>query len=485
MSYTPSVTNGQFVTPANYGVGSTGAASQLVTASVYDLFPTDLTQLFERNLNGVGYRLLIKLMGFSRGVTAPTTGHYETGRNIDPLTVGAIVTPSAGAGTSVVISLDASSMFSFTDTLGNTLLGSFPRVGDVIKTKGVTAAPFDAQIIAKNTTVNPHQVTLRPLNSANDLAGELAAGEDYFIAYSLFAEGTDIPTAVQRRVIKYTNTFGLVKEAAVSTGSNLTTRPYFDPVPGRPGTMFLRDADDMYMRFEEKCDNMLIFGEQSNNITVTPVDLDYAVPVSGTEGMLTFLENYAFQDFIIPGLQQIQNFDDVSSLLKFERTLSNKYLVLQGYTAYQTYENVFADYANKYLTDFIVTPETEDGDVEIKLNVGAYGLNKGGYQYRLKEMPAFNDNKGAALPGYQYPNYSVFLPLDYVTNKSTNTAMPTVGYEYRELNGYSRENKIVQIDGTGYTGLTTTTVDIHKVGIMGELASHCTSPNNCVIQKPQ
>jgi hypothetical protein len=122
---------------------------------------------------------------------------------------------------------------------------------------------------------------------------------------------------------------------------------------------------------------------------------------------------------------------------------------------------------------------------EIKINVGAYGISKSGFKYMFKMMNAFNDNYGAAISGYQYPDYSVFVPVSYVKDKSTGTSMPTCGYEYRALNSYSRENLFVSVDGTNWNGsLTTTTVDIHKVGLIGEIGSHCTSPNNCVVQLP-
>lgn len=486
MTYSPSIQGGQYVEPAQFGVGSSGAGSQIVTQSIYDLHPTDLTQLFERNKGGVGWRMLVKMMGMSRAVSAPTTGHYEVGRETSYLVVGAIVTPSTGAGTNVVVSLDATSMYTFTDDAGNAQTGSFPRVNDVLRTKGAAGTAISAQVVAKDTTVNPHRVTLRPLVATQDLVGLLVAGEKYWIQYSLFGEATDIPTGLQPQIIKYTNTFAMIKEAAISSGSNLATRPYFDPLPGQPGTLFLRNTEEMSQRYEERCDNALLFGEQADNLTVTPTELGYTVPVSGTEGMITYLENYAFIDTVIAGTQQIQNFDDISRLLTFERVISNDYLVLQGFNSYQTYENVFADYASKYeSTDFIIKSETSEGMEDIKINVGAYGIRKSGFKYMFKQMNAFNDGYGGALSGYPYPDYSVFVPVTYIKDKTTGTSMPTCGYEYRGLNNYSRENLFVTTDGTGWNGsLNTTTVDIHKVGLIGEIASHCTSPNNCVVQLP-
>lgn len=482
MAYTPTVSGGGYPQPSNFSFGSQGATSQLTTVTMYDLWPQELTQLIERNTNGVGWRMLLKLMGFNRGVSSPTTGHYEIGRNIETVSFGQIITPSSGAGTNVVLELEASQMYTSAASTGN-VLGSWPIVGDVIELKDANLT--QCYVVAKNTAVNPHQITVRPLLAATNLAGLITLSEDYRVITNLSGEGTDLPAGRTTQVIKYTNGFGIVKSAVKTSGNNLATRPYFDPMPGRPGSFYLRDADFMLKRHEEWCDNLLLFGKTADNITVTSTELDVTVPVGSTEGMLTFIENYGWEDIILPGLQSIQTFDDVSNIFKKERTLSNDYLVLQGYDSYQNYENVFADYAQNFVEPgFIIEREDLEGSPEIKINVGAYGIHKSGFKYRFKDMNAFNDGKSAAVSGYPYPDYAVFVPVDYTTEKSTNSMVPTVGYEYRQLNDYSRENVFVQIDGTGYTPITNITTDVLKGGFLSEIASHCTAPNNCLIQKP-
>lgn len=482
MAFTPAVSGGSYPQPSNFSYGSQGATSQLTTVTMYDLKPQELTQIIERNKNGVGWRMLLKLMGFTRGVSAPTTGHYEIGRNIETVSFGQVITPSTGAGTNVVLELEASQMYTSAASTGN-VLGSWPIVGDVIELKDSDLS--QVYVTAKNTAVNPHQITVRPIDQTVDLAGLITLGEDYRVTFNLSGEGTDLPSGRTTQVIKYTNTFGIVKSAVKTSGSNLTTQPYFDPIPGVAGSFYLRDAEFMSERHEEWCDNLLLRGKQADNITVTSTELDLTVPVSSTEGMLTFIENYGWEDIILPGLQSIQTFDDVSNTFKLERVHSNDYLVLQGYESYQNYENVFADYAQNFVEPgFIIQSESEDGVEEIKINVAAYGIRKSGFNYKFKDMNAFNDGKSAGVSGYPYLNYAVFVPADYTVEKQSNTMVPTVGYEYKMLNGYSRENFVAQIDGTTYPSpLTTTTVDIMNTGIVSEIASHCTAPNNCLIQK--
>ena len=182
MAFTPTVSNGGYPQPSNFSFGSAGATSQLTTVTMYDLKPQELTQLIERNTNGVGWRMLLKLMGFKRGVSAPTTGHYEIGRNIETVSFGQIITPSSGAGTNVVLELEASQMYTSATATGN-VLGSWPIVGDIIELKDANLT--QVRVMAKNTAVSPHQITVRPLSSTVDLVGLITLGEDYRVSTNL------------------------------------------------------------------------------------------------------------------------------------------------------------------------------------------------------------------------------------------------------------------------------------------------------------
>ncbi len=125
-----------------------------------------------------------------RGTNTPSIGHYEHPWTEDTVTVGSIVTPSAGPGTNVVFELDATNMFNTGATSGgSSIQTSYPVVGDVLELYDRT----QVRVSNKNTAVTPHQLTVTPFDSTVDLAALVVVGQEYGIAYNLHAEGSGLP----------------------------------------------------------------------------------------------------------------------------------------------------------------------------------------------------------------------------------------------------------------------------------------------------
>ena len=112
MSYIPFVpAGGQDLTPNAFSDVGGGVQSQGVISQYQAYKPNELVQVFERHGYRPSFRLMLKTMGFRRGSYAPTIGHYEYPWRKNLVTVGAIITPSAGPGTPVTIELDAADMY--------------------------------------------------------------------------------------------------------------------------------------------------------------------------------------------------------------------------------------------------------------------------------------------------------------------------------------------------------------------------------------
>lgn len=479
------------------GVGG-GVTSETVVSD-YDLFyPNELMEVFERHGHDPGFRLMLKTYGFSRGTAAPTTGHFEFPWKEDLVPIGNIITASTGPGSDVIVELDASAMYDTQVTSGGSARqASYPREGYILHfpdgQKGM--------IVKKDTTVTPHRLTIRPTKAAYNLATSIVIGEEYFISDTAWAEGSGVPTGVMPRIIKYTNKFQISKEAAFATGSVLTDKMYFKPVPGREGSMYLRIEADTYYRYEVACSGALLWGQDIDNVTVSVEALGFDVPIKGTEGLMDFATVNSFADTYTPGSYTISDFDSLSFYYEDERLKSRTLQTWDGIELWVEKENVLLALYNddmRLLTDRMLGLDTGDPSDEFQpskdsdwvTNIGFKAIRKAGYTYCFKLLHEFNKAMGAGSADYNYKQYSVIMPLGMTKDKSTGTTVPTFGYEYKELGPYSRENVVAIWAGAGtggrggYIPNATSSSDLLSMALVGEHAFHGACPNALVIQRP-
>jgi len=474
MSYSPSFTNPEGLSPNAFG-SEMGVYSEAVTTP-YDIYePQEFIQLIEQHNKPASYRMLLKNSGFSRAVRAPTTGHYEAPWYKSHLVVGSVI---YAAGVASVV-LDASSLFAFVDAAGATRYGSYPIVSDVIE----LPSRKQGRISAKTTVGATHTCTIIPLDSTVPfVAGDFTAGERIFIVYNLQGEGMPLPGSRQSRVTKYTNTFAITAAAVSTTGSELTNATYFEVKPGVRGSFFEKGFDDMMMRHEDDCDNLLIFGQQTNNtgLAVTPTQLGYPVDVKGTEGLIDFGLTNGYDETWDPLTGYlIQDFNDITAIYEGER-VGTQLMVLQGFKAFQAVEDTLVDYVRQ--TEVSLVNQETGGSTTVSVGIGK--IRKTGYDIIFKKVPAFSDVKGAGTAGYDYESWMIYMPWGFTADKSTGFRTGTVGYEWKQLGGYSRENTMIKLDGTGYGRVATQSDDIYTCGIRSEIAAHNACANQIVIQRP-
>jgi hypothetical protein len=501
MAYTPFIapTSTQDLKPNSFGGVGGNYQSQGVISQYQMYKPNELIQVFERHNYAPSFRMMLKTMGFRRGSYAPTIGHYEYPWRKNLITVGTIVTPSAGPGTSVVISLDAGDMYNAGVTVGGVAAqASYPIKGELVLFPDGNMA----QIIAKDTSVTPHRLTLRPVNSTVDLATSIVVGEAYFIASNAWGEGTGLPEGRVPRVVRYSNTFQIVKQAAGSTGSELTNQMYFEPVEGKPGSFFAKVSVDAMWRFETECDGALLWGQQINNITEFNPELGFDVNISGTEGLIRFATVNGNTDTYTVGNFQMADFDDISRYYERERIGINDIMALQGIDINIEIENVLIDLLDGDLAAMLtkdymygdgmfmdaMKPKLDASDFAMKF--GFRAVKKSGYRYYFYCMPVFNENVGAGAAGYDYPNWQVMFPVGYAKEKSSGDNRATIGYEYKQLGAYSREEVIADISGVGVAGsgtpyrIASNQFDLYKMGMVAEIAFHGTCANHITLVRP-
>lgn len=481
--------------PAIAGVGG-GLTNQVVT-SLYDFYkPNEFLEVFERHSYAPSFRMMLKSFGFSRGTAAPTTGHYEYPWRKDLLRVGTIDTASTGAGTNVVVVLAAAGMFDTgVSVSGSGRQASYPIVGDIIITKDGKKA----YISAKDTSVTPHKITLTPVKAAVDLAGSVLAANDYFIADNAHAEGSGAPSGRSPRVMKYTNDFQIVKNRVGSTGSELTNQTYFNPVEGVPGSLFLKAELDAYYRFECAAENALLFGSTIDNVTVNVAELGFDVAVKGTEGMIDFVSLNGYTQTYTPASLAMADFNATGRKFKLERVGVNDICTWFGYDLYTETEDLLQSLVSNDVTaeltrNLFRNIGAEEGgpidDNDFALHIGFFALKKAGYKYYFKSLHAFDEAVGAGATGYEYPQWGIYHPLAYNRDKVTGNKVGTIGYEYKELNGYSRETVIAEVSGAGVAGtgspyrIASNLNDTHNMVFLSECAFHGACANHMILQTP-
>ena len=498
MAYSPFInptTRPYDLNPDAFSSVGGGTQTQKVL-TVYDAYaPNELLTVFERHNHSPGLRLMLKAMGFSRGTAAPTTGHWEYPWRENLLYVGTIVTASTGAGTDVVISLNATSMYNAQVTVnGAAVQSSYPVVGQIIRLPN----GMQARIMAKNTAVTPHQLTIRPSNAANDLAGNIVAGNSYALITNAHGEGTGLPAGRLPRVIKYTNQFQIIKAKAAVTGSSLTNKMYFNPVPGRQGSFYLKTEADMKYRFENDASRALLLGAASDNLTEFNTELGHDVPITTTEGMFEFISGHGNTNAYTAGGFTINDFDAIGFKLEDERVGTRNYCAWMGINLYNEIENSILQSLNndvaalltKEMLNFTGTAPNDEfqpmSPEDFALKIAFRGIQKNGYKYGFKMLHEFNNVQGVGSTGYNFKQTGIFTPLGFTSAPDGAQACFT-GYEFKQLGDYSREVVVANIVGAGanFTELMVSDQwDRRQTGMLSEISYHGACPNKAVVLQP-
>jgi hypothetical protein len=500
MGYTPTLGT----RPEDLGVNqfspTGGAGSQTEYNTVYDRPIPEMTTVFTRHVGYFGFSTMLKSMGFSRGKATPTTGHYEQPWQEDLFTVNAIITAAAGAGNDIVVEITAGSMYDTSQTVnGVATQTSYPIVTDVIECyDGV-----QARITAKNTAVTPHRFTLTPLKAADNLDTSVLVAEPYHIVTNLHGEGTGLPATRAPRVIKWDNTFGIVKSAFKSSGTEWTNLVYFEPTPGATDSVNVMVEKNTLYHFERGRDGLLLFGQQADNITEFASELGVDVAISGSEGFVPFAKTNGTIDTYTLGSYGLADLDSAGNILEDERaTQSNDLMCWDGTDITTETENAFQQVLVNNLVPFVnkMIPgyaqysaeqfASKDEAIDWQLNLGFTAARKRGFNFIFKKLPVFSDIRRAGAAGYKYKNTRIICPLDSVTNRATNEDTPMVGYEYKSLNGYSREMVLGELAGVGVANTgrfpwqAVNQYDVHQMGLVCEIAGHWACGNKIVYQEP-
>lgn len=427
---------------------------------------------------------------------SPYTGHYEKPRIRTTFTVGAIIGAGAAAN-ELVIELSATDMVV-------TATGSYQSLPRVTDTVQFVAGGRTYWIIDKDITVNPHQITVKADLDSFDPEDEIIEGGIGSIFANVKGEGTGQPKGLRPRRYKYQNTFWITADTEAVTGTHLTTKISWQPVPGS-NLLFMEGLHDMEMRNEVSKGGVWMFGRQTdpNNWTQYSDVFEENASIPGTQGLIEFIQQngYDFQydpaDFGMEDLRALANyFHDVN-------LGTSDILLLQGYNVNQLIETEMSGKLNynwviglsdrslsQNVTKNWGVGENRKYNAEgAFINLGITGFALGQFTFMQTSAPEFNNAQGQGAIGYK--DWMIAAPFGMASVEGSDN-VPYIGYEYRGANGYNRENEVWTKTGAGNRAITGKS-DFYKTSeldgcffyVRSEIAPHFALGDQFAIFRPE
>lgn len=482
-------------------------ASSEAVLSLYDLYtPAAMTNYFVRHGSRPSYKMKLKALGFSRGFSTPTVAHYEKSWRTNLTRFSAVVTPSAGVNTPVVLTIDPTT---------TRVDGAGRRLHPLIKGQILEAPISRVQAIVDNIVPSGGNinVTLRPLSITTDLATHFVINTDYASPTRQDTEGSGLPASRIGFFYRYSNTSQIIKSAQLASGTEHTNEAYFSvehiSVPDGNGS-FKRGAlcvdfdKDMLDDYERNVSGALLFGKQTTaTIANSDTGLGYATNVKTTEGLIEWVSNHGYTDTYTPTTYALQDFNNLAVLMEQEWTTTREFTMWTGQLLHNEIEDMLKAafntvHSSDIYFDLGYKGRVGDGDTmpleradDYGVRVGFQRLGKAGFDWNLATMHEFNHGQGFGSAGYNYNQMAVILPTGKLRNTQSDGSgnLPFIGYRYKEMGSYKRENIVGYFGGAGSEGINgvryaSNQYDVAQSYIITEIAAHHACPNTTVIQRP-
>lgn len=440
--------------------------------------PTTLTKL---RIFGMGTPV-------REGVEGPITSHYEKPRPKDLITVGEVLDVS---GNEVLIALSADDMVTTNNEIG-TDIWSRPRVTEQYQ---FVAGGYKWRVIEKDRSVNPHQVRLKANIETADPDDEIIEGAIGSWISTISGEATGQPEPLTPRRYKYQNTFAILKETDITSGTHLTTtsRVSFTNVPGS-NLIYLEGLKDAELRMERQKGQIWMFGSQSNSWTDYSDPLKSEVPIPGTEGLLDFAMDNGYDFEYDPNSFDENDLYALAAYFHDIRVGSSEIMLLQGYNVNQRIEKSFSEKYNynwviglsdKYIAEGMRNARNRDNGFTaegLMVNLGVKGFTLGTFTFLQSSAPEFDNIGGAGAIGYK--DWMVAMPFGFAGEAADNR--PYIGYEWRGTEGYSRENELWMNGGAGNSRVVKSSeFDVQNTFMRSEIAPHFSLGEQFAVFHPQ
>lgn len=343
--------------------------------------------------------------------------HHEEGRIIQ----APVIADKANSGSADVIITLASESHYLSGTR------SYPRVKNLVQfSNGATGL-----VIAKSTTTpSAHTITVRPVNSDQDVRTAAVVGAT-FICYSYaFEEGASGPDeSVIPDVTKFSNQLMIFKDKFTVTSSEETNKTWFEvPTPdgGWGRAYYLKGEADTADRFRLAEQFGLFITPKSDNL----VDAD-SNTIRTSRALIPTMEQYAnIMEYSTEVTMDLYN--------TLSKTINKNY----GDSEYVLGMGLnFSQKNTAFLSAFgkngaVVYNSFGGGDMGSKkaLSLGFNSIEMDGYTYHTKKLNVLShaDTTGAA--GFPYPDYCLAIPMGKGADPRSGEMIDYFGIRYKEWN---------------------------------------------------
>jgi len=458
----------------NLSAGQVGFSNELYTALEYvQKYGTnaDKRKLMMRHSYPDNFYMMLDNLGLVRGSEGQAKiWHLEDDWLTDNFTVNAIITPSTGAGTEVVLELAAVSHFS-----QNGVNISYPQARQEIE---IPITGEKVVILEKLTSgLTLHRLRVKPIDPTVNLAGKIVANGTYALTGNAYPEGSRAAKPVTSLDNYFDNWYQIVKSRYSATGTALTLQAPYKLVDSsdNKNIFIARNTQDTEKRHIMDLSNMLLTGIKSDSELAYSEELGHDTKVYRTEGAWTAAKTKGRVLPYTDGDFGLDNFGEAAAYQESERTAADMFLFLMGYELQGSVESALMEFGATQHGVFEYAksrfkPEVLEGQDanDFFTWIGFSGIAFRGRKFLFKKLTDFNDPKSLGTVGYDYTKSGFILPYATMNNKGKKADTPTIGAEYRSLGGYSRKMEMQKLGGADMIN-PTTDLDAKSWNILSEM----------------
>ena len=385
----------------------------------------------------------------------------------------------AGNTQDIIIIVDASNRF-------------FPKVGNTVVYQGSNNITGLITEIDVSTPAAP-VVTIMPSASVNLPA--VVDGDLMVIGSSAWGEGTAQPVASTKTYDRLDFYLQIIKDKSGITGSQLTNQSWVDISEYNDNFNYwnvaMADLDARQYSLEEMA---LLLGD-GESVTVAAstglTDGEGDNFVQQTKGFIPHITTSGGVDATLTAAAwDITDLDDVDDYFKSVGDASPNILgYIGGVTArainneladLRTYSQDPTDSLSQYMGGYGYDEATV-GAKAIHLRFMEYATINRIYSFR--EVWSFSDPNRLGAEGYNYNQYTMWLPLCNVKDGKSSAIIPNVSVMYKELGGYSRRRELIPMQGAG-GGVYNMETDKKTMGLRSHIGLAFNNPKYGYLTKP-
>lgn len=474
-----------------------GAEVLLTPGDYFRNNPGKQQMYFQKNKLRPTFLHKLKVLGFSQGTQARYIEHFEEPQVKEYFKIGAVVTPAGAAGGVIVLSIDPDDMLPMPDDMGGTQYGSRPRATETF----IMPDRTEYRIESKDESVNPHRITVRPTDVAINANTALIAGSTGYIIGPIKAEATGQVKGLIPRYYKYTNRFAITDETDLVSGTFMTIKAPFAPVPGKPSYFYVKGLADAEVRHERSKGLRCVWGRNMDNASQYSDPFGKTFKIPGTEGLIEFATTYGLDDtFTNLGAYTIEDLFSITSYYKDLQLPYGDIAVMQGSQMARKTDILLKDFisdtcvdyvSQKYMGASLTAMRMQQPEYDGKtlfVNFGFKGFWLDGYNVVFTGLNELDAPPAGA--GFNFNQWQLTVPMGLFTDKNpaaNGRDVPIMGYEYRENPeiGYSRETEIWHTGGAGPALVNKCSeFDVKNSFMRSEFAPHFSHGQWWIVQRP-